>query len=396
VINQPVLGSSASASLRTGGTETSSIEYIPIGTVINILPKRMKDDKILLNVSVTVSDIVGTEFINGNPFPIATSRVYTAPFTVKSGFTVAISGLDAASTSVNERGLPILGKIPVLRYAFKNRKKDRNRQHLMMLITPIALGNGIEGLARKPVIREPWKQHANSKSTVTDAPPRTNADLYPNGQYPTARGIREVPQFKEEVDPVVTRKASHEFGKKPQLVAAPLEAENTTRQVGSNAATVAKAAEMSEATPQAAPKGEPQTATQAASQPASTPAPKHAPAVAKADAPKPAAAMSNDKLAEIKSGIAKIEEQLGKVPAGTGKLQAGDAQLVDNAIESAQELLNDVDEVRGDDGAPLLGELGDVWWQLISLKTKAVKISRRSPESLAINVDGEDKAESHQ
>ena len=396
VINQPVLGSSASASLGADGTETSSIEYIPIGTVINILPKRMKDDKILLNVSVTVSDIVGTEFINGNPFPIATSRVYTAPFTVKSGFTVAISGLDAACTSVNERGLPILGKIPVLRYAFKNRKKDRNRQHLMMLITPIALGNGIEGLARKPVIREPWKQHANSKSTVSDAPPRTNADLYPNGQYPTASGIREVPQFKEEVDPVVKRKASHEFGKKSQLVAAPLEAEKTTRQVGSSAATVAKAAEMAEATLQAAPKGEPQTATQAASQPASTPAPKPNPTVAKADAPKPAPAMSNDKLGEIKSGIAKIEEKLGKVPAGTGKLQADDAQLVVNALESAQELLNDVDEVRGDDGAPLLGELGDVWWQLISLKTKAVRISRRSPESLAINVDGEGKAESDQ
>ncbi|MEN8715966.1 MAG: hypothetical protein ABF384_13730, partial [Verrucomicrobiales bacterium] len=66
VINQPVLGSSASASLGADGTETSSIEYIPIGTVINILPKRMKDDKILLNVSVTVSDIVGTKFINGN------------------------------------------------------------------------------------------------------------------------------------------------------------------------------------------------------------------------------------------------------------------------------------------------------------------------------------------
>ena len=382
VINQPVLGSSASASLGAGGTQTSSIEYIPIGTVINILPKRMKDDKILLNVSVTVPDIVGTEFIDGNPFPIATSRVYTAPLTVKSGYTVAISGLDAASTEENERGLPVLGKLPILGHAFKNKTKDRNRQHLMMLITPIALSNGTEGLTRKPVIREPWKHHAHAKTPVSDAPARTNADLYPNGGYPTAPGIRDVPEFEENVDPVVQRKANHEFGSKPQLVATPLEAGQETRQMGSSAAPVAKVDE--------APKPEPapQTATAAAS----TPAPKKE--VAKADetpAPKPAVSVSNDKLAEIKSGISKIEEQLSKVPAGTGALQADDAQLVVNAFESAQQLLNQVDEVRGDDGAPLQGELGDAWWQLISLKTKAVKISRRSPESLAINADGEDK-----
>ncbi len=106
VVNQPVLGSSASASLGAGATQTSSVEYIPIGTVINILPKRMSGDKILLNVSVTVSDIIGTEMIGGNPYPIATSRVYTAPLTVQSGYTVAISGLDAARMRRPRRGFP--------------------------------------------------------------------------------------------------------------------------------------------------------------------------------------------------------------------------------------------------------------------------------------------------
>lgn len=388
VINQPVLGSSASASLGAGGTQTSSIEYIPIGTVINILPKRMKDDKILLNVSVTVSDIVGTEFINGNPFPIATSRVYTAPLTVKSGYTVAISGLDAASTSVNERGVPGLAKIPVLGYAFKNKKKDRNRQHLMMLITPIALDPGTEGLTKKPVISEPWKQHAYAKSPVTDAAPRTNADLYPNP-------VREVPDFQTKVDPVESRKASHEFGSKPQLVATPMQAEVTPRNVGASAAMP-----MAEVSKPVAPSSKPvapssrpvvaDSTVAAAQKMASEPK-----VAAKPEAkPAPVAPSMNDKeFAGIKSGIAKIEEQLSRVPAGTGKLEADDAQLVVNAFESAQKLLNEVDEVRGSDGAPLQGELGDAWWQLISLKTKAVKISRRSPDSLALNLEGDSSEE---
>lgn len=392
VINQPVLGSSASASLGAGGTQTSSIEYIPIGTVINILPKRMKDDKILLNVSVTVSDIVGTEFINGNPFPIATSRVYTAPLTVKSGYTVAISGLDAASASESERGVPGLAKIPVLGYAFKNKKKDRNRQHLMMLITPIALDPGTEGLTKKPVISEPWKQHAYAKSPVTDAAPRTNADLYPNP-------IEEVPDFQTKVDPVEYRKANHEFGSKPRLVASPMEAEVTPRNLGASAAMpMAEASAPVATSPEpVAPSPKPVAidsavaAAQKADEPKEAAKPESIPEPASVDPPAPA--MDDEKFAGIKKGIAKIEEQLSRVPAGTGKLEADDAQLVVNAFESAQKLLKEVDEVRGSDGAPLQGELGDAWWQLISLKTKAVKISRRSPESLALNLEGDSNEE---
>lgn len=156
VINQPVLSSSASTSLGAGATETNSVEYVPIGTVINILPKRMADGKVLLNVSLTVSDIVGTEVINGNPFPIATSRVYTAPITVESGYTVAISGLDAAEDDRAVQGVPILGRIPILGYAFKFRGDASSRQHLMMLITPTLLEPTDPGVPERPTIRNPW------------------------------------------------------------------------------------------------------------------------------------------------------------------------------------------------------------------------------------------------
>jgi type II secretory pathway component GspD/PulD (secretin) len=182
VVNQPVLGSSASASLGAGATQTSFVEYIPIGTVINVLPKRMSGDKILLNVSVTVSDIIGTEIIGGNPYPIATSRVYTAPLTVQSGYTVAISGLDAARMDDSQTGVPILGRLPVIGYAFKNRRQNRSRQHLMMLITPIVLNSGTEGLTEKPVTREPWVappvtyDYSSAKEPVFDAY-RSNEDL---------------------------------------------------------------------------------------------------------------------------------------------------------------------------------------------------------------------------
>ncbi|MEM6279541.1 MAG: hypothetical protein AAF733_08690, partial [Verrucomicrobiota bacterium] len=75
------------------------------------------------------------------------------------------------------------------------------------------------------------------------------------------------------------------------------------------------------------------------------------------------------------------------IPQGDSKLNADDAQAVVNAFDEASRLLEEVDAVRGDSGQPLQGKLGDAWWDLINLKTRAVKESRRSPESLVLSLD---------
>jgi hypothetical protein len=368
VINQPVLGSSASASLGAGATQTSAIEYLPIGTVINVLPKRMAGDKILLNVSVTVSDIVGTEIINGNPFPIATSRVYTAPLTVKSGFTVAISGLDAARSEETERGVPILGRLPVLGYAFKRKGRDRNRQHLMMLITPVALHSGTEGLTEKPIIKEPWKyDYASAKAAVNDLPARTNRDLH-------VQPVDDIPAFDE----VNARKASHTFGQAHEpIIAMPVEANQSEIQLG--AAAVPERIEAP--VPDAA--NTPMTVD-----------PLPVPEEANAETPSQTVTLGEEapqiddaKLQKLKEGIESVQSKLSSIPEGEEKLSADEAQTVVNAFDEASSLLEEVDAVRGDSGKPLQGELGDAWWDLINLKTRAVKESRRSPESLVLTLD---------
>ncbi|MEM7602189.1 MAG: hypothetical protein AAF357_12330, partial [Verrucomicrobiota bacterium] len=364
VINQPVLGSSASASLGAGATQTSAIEYLPIGTVINVLPKRMANDKILLNVSVTVSDIVGTEVINGNPFPIATSRVYTAPLTVKSGFTVAISGLDAARSEDSERGVPVLGRLPVLGYAFKRKGRDRNRQHLMMLITPIALTSGTEGLTEKPVIREPWKyDYSSAKAGVSDLPPRTNRDLHVPHEY-------DIPEF----DDVSARKASHTFGQAQEpIVAKPVDANIEELKLGAAAVPERIEAPVPDS-----------MNTPMIVDPLPVPAEAMEETVSIGEE---TLAVDEAKISELKEGIESVQSLLSGIPEGDAKLGADDAQTVVNAFDEASRLLEDVDAIRGDSGKPLQGELGDAWWDLINLKTRAVKESRRSPESLVLTLD---------
>ncbi|MCB1224941.1 MAG: hypothetical protein KDK99_03935 [Verrucomicrobiales bacterium] len=150
VVNQPVLAAQSSATLGTGATTTQSIEYLPIGTVLNILPKRMDDDRILLNMAITVSSIVGSEMISGNPYPIASSRVYGAPVEVDSGYTVAVGGLNEAREREGETGVPFLSKIPLLGYAFKYKNRSKNHKNLMLFITPTLIDPRNGGLPAEP------------------------------------------------------------------------------------------------------------------------------------------------------------------------------------------------------------------------------------------------------
>lgn len=150
VVNQPVLDGTASATVGAGATTTSSIAYLPIGTVLNILPKRMENNKILLNMAVTVSSIISTEVINGNPYPVASSRVYNAPVEVDSGYTVAVGGLDEAREREGKAGVPFLQTIPILGKAFKYDSKSKNHKNLMLFITPQIIDARDGGLPPEP------------------------------------------------------------------------------------------------------------------------------------------------------------------------------------------------------------------------------------------------------
>ncbi|MEM7700067.1 MAG: hypothetical protein AAF236_16860, partial [Verrucomicrobiota bacterium] len=400
VINQPVLGSSASTSLGAGATQTSAVEYLPIGTVINILPKRMAGDKILLNVSVTVSDIIGTEFINGNPFPIATSRVYTAPLTVKSGYTVAISGLDATRSEDQQRGVPGLAKIPILGGAFKRRQQDRSRQHLMMLITPMAINSGNGGLTEKPVIQEPWKTAAMAeaypKAPIHHPPaPKPHRPLRaePLGEM---EPIDDIPDFHESAE---AKKREQTFGRKPSeatvtartLAASVEEAPQPTERIEAPAADLAETDEVGMGPRISDPPvdlgpapSSSSTATtslrELAAQPKPGPRPIQPITISDGDE-------QGAKVSKLIAEVGRLKRQLSDIPEGEDQLAQAYADTIVDVYQSTQELLAQVEEVRGDKNVPLQGDLGDVWWDLIQLKTQAVKLSRRTDENLAVTIE---------
>jgi type II secretory pathway component GspD/PulD (secretin) len=151
VLNQPVLASSSSVTPGVGGTTTASVAYLPIGTIINILPKVLTDKSVILNVSITVSSIIGETIIGGNSYPIAASRVYTAELHVDSGYTLAIGGLEEAVDKRLRNGGPFWKDIPLLGEMFKSSDTNRSKKNLMIFITPTMLSpRTTVGISEKP------------------------------------------------------------------------------------------------------------------------------------------------------------------------------------------------------------------------------------------------------
>ena len=154
VVNFPVLASSSSVSAGSG-TQSSSVAFMPIGTTVNILPKQIGDCDVLMQTKIVVANVIGSEVIDGNTYPVPSSRVYHSPLKVRSGYTVAIAGLDEATDSRSGTGIPVLSRIPVLGWAFKNRYKDRSRKNLMIFITPTIIQPNGRGIGEQPLSEVP-------------------------------------------------------------------------------------------------------------------------------------------------------------------------------------------------------------------------------------------------
>jgi type II secretory pathway component GspD/PulD (secretin) len=142
--NEPILGSSATNTSGGASTQTSSIEYLPIGTQLNILPKTMPDGSVFLNVAITVSNILRFKPIitgpgQANEFPVTTSRVYQAALQVDSGYTLAVGGLEETFDEQTDNGVLLLKDIPGVGQLFKSKGRTQNRRNLIVFITPAVI-----------------------------------------------------------------------------------------------------------------------------------------------------------------------------------------------------------------------------------------------------------------
>ncbi len=145
-----------------------------IGLTLKVKPRISSDNKVLLDVKVTMEDVVPG---SAQGLPTTTKRDVSTTAIVKNGESIIIGGLVKDYTGNTVAKVPILGDIPILGYAFRHNEKSKDKISLVILLTPyivdksadlsslrevLAKLNKIEQKFAKNIMdKEKHKNHAN-------------------------------------------------------------------------------------------------------------------------------------------------------------------------------------------------------------------------------------------
>lgn len=119
-------------------TETTNYSNVEAKLEVVIKPFVSGDDQITLNVKVTQSDF--TERISEFAPPGLVSRDFSSKIRVKNQDMVLLGGLEEKSTRESSRGIPLIQRIPIIKWFFSSRTKEKSDTKLNIFIRPTIIG----------------------------------------------------------------------------------------------------------------------------------------------------------------------------------------------------------------------------------------------------------------
>ena len=118
----------------------ASITYTNLGVILSVTPRIAADKNISLRIVPEVSNIdsVDKQTLNGtvNTANIYAIRKIDTRVMIPSGSTLVMGGLINDTKNKQFTKVPILGDLPIIGLAFRKESKSRNKQNLLIFITP--------------------------------------------------------------------------------------------------------------------------------------------------------------------------------------------------------------------------------------------------------------------
>ena len=134
-------------SAAESGTETySSYEYKDVGVILKITPHNTQEKfvRLVINLEVTQLDELAT---SSDDRPTTFKRTINTTVIVKDKETVVIGGLIDDRTTKTSYGVPCLGDIPIIGWAFKTDNDALEKTNLFIFLTPRVVVNPVEAQA---------------------------------------------------------------------------------------------------------------------------------------------------------------------------------------------------------------------------------------------------------
>jgi type IV pilus assembly protein PilQ len=124
----------------------ATVTYTNLGAILQVTPRIAADNNISLRVIPEVSNIDGVDAqtLNGdlNTANIYAIRKIDTSVMIPSGNTLVMGGMVNDTRTKSYVKVPILGDIPFVGLAFRHESKSRNKQNLLIFITPTIVDEG--------------------------------------------------------------------------------------------------------------------------------------------------------------------------------------------------------------------------------------------------------------
>ncbi len=109
------------------------VQYVDIGIKLDVTSNVKADGHVVIDVRPEVSTLL--ELIN-NQFPRTSVRIIETKMRVKDGDTIILGGLIREEDIQNVQKVPLLGDLPILGTLFRNTNITKNRNEVVVMMTP--------------------------------------------------------------------------------------------------------------------------------------------------------------------------------------------------------------------------------------------------------------------
>jgi len=136
----PVVSQSAVGVLTANAPIVNSVNYRDTGVILSITPRISDSGRVLLNIEQEVSSVASTTTSNIDSPTIKQRRVKTSVL-VNDGEVLALGGLIQDQVDDSRTQIPILGDVPLIGNAFKQKSGAIGKTELIVLIAPRVVRN---------------------------------------------------------------------------------------------------------------------------------------------------------------------------------------------------------------------------------------------------------------
>ena len=112
---------------------TESVEFLESGVILKVTPSVDADGRVMMDINPEVSTGV-IDPLTG--IPSQTTTEVTTRMIVADGQTIFVGGLIKNRVDESKRGVPIIGRVPVVGGLFSNRQQINTNTETVVLITP--------------------------------------------------------------------------------------------------------------------------------------------------------------------------------------------------------------------------------------------------------------------